>query len=213
MEETVRESSYEVNLESFQGPLDLLLYLIKRDEVDIYDIPIAKITGQYLDYLNLMEELNLELAAEFLLMAATLIQIKLRMLLPADREGTEEGEDEDPRSNLVQQLLEYQKYKKASVYLRRKEEEGNMIYFRHARAAEEFQVDGEILVEVLPPFGTSSTRIRKLWSRSLKGFLLRFRASNLRWKIRFRVSRPCCFIRKSFAWPHYSIRFDRKWKR
>jgi segregation and condensation protein A len=147
MEETVHDTAYEIKLESFQGPLDLLLFLIKRDEIDIYDIPIAKITEQYLEYLNLMEELNLEMAAEFLLMAASLIQIKLRMLLPADREGEEEAGDDDPRAGLVQQLLEYQKYKKASIYLRQREEEGSAIYFRRPGASEAFQVDGDILVE------------------------------------------------------------------
>jgi len=146
MEETFNEASYEVKLEAFQGPLDLLLFLIKRDEVDIYDIPITRITEQYLSYLHLMKELNLEVAGEFLVMAATLIQIKLRMLLPVEKE--EEGEaPEDPRADLVKQLLDYQRFKKVSAYFRQKEEEGSAIWFRPEGVVEHFQKDGEILVE------------------------------------------------------------------
>jgi segregation and condensation protein A len=103
---------YQVKLERFEGPLDLLLYLIKKQEVNIYDIPIAKITRQYLEYIRMLEFLNLELAGEFLVMAATLMRIKARMLLPARED--EEDEIEDPRQQLVQQLLEYQRFKEAA---------------------------------------------------------------------------------------------------
>jgi segregation and condensation protein A len=106
---------YQVKLERFEGPLDLLLYLIQKQEIDIYDIPIAKITKQYLEYIRMLEFLNLELAGEFLVMAATLMRIKARMLLPA-RE-TEEEEIEDPRRQLVQQLLEYRRFKEAAGQL------------------------------------------------------------------------------------------------
>lgn len=110
--------SYKVKLEIFEGPLDLLLHLIKQNEVDIYDIPIAKITEQYLEYMDVMKTLNLEVAGEFLLMAATLIHIKSKMLLPFSEEETEEEEEGgDPRQELVRRLLEYQKYKEASVQL------------------------------------------------------------------------------------------------
>jgi segregation and condensation protein A len=100
---------YKVKLEMFEGPLDLLLFLIKKEEVSIYDIPIARITEQYLDYLREMQELDISLAGEFLLMAATLIHIKSQMLLPRDPDAPQE-EIEDPRADLVQQLLEHQKF-------------------------------------------------------------------------------------------------------
>ena len=109
-------STYKVKLEVFEGPLDLLLFLIKKEEVSIYDIPIARITGQYLDYLRVMQELDIAVAGEFLVMAATLIQIKSQLLLPRDPSLTEE-ELEDPRKELVYQLLEHQKYKAAANML------------------------------------------------------------------------------------------------
>jgi segregation and condensation protein A len=112
----VTRDSYTVKLEVFEGPLDLLLHLIKREQVDIYDIPIATITDQYLNYLSMMRSLNLDVAGEFLLMASTLLQIKSKMLLPSPPE--EEGEEEgDPRAELVNRLLEYQKYREAAVQL------------------------------------------------------------------------------------------------
>jgi segregation and condensation protein A len=104
---------YKVRLPDFEGPLDLLLYLIRKEEVSIYDIPIARITAQYLDYLTAMRELDIAVAGEFLVMAATLIHIKSQMLLPRDP-NTPEEELEDPRAELVQQLLEHQKFKGAA---------------------------------------------------------------------------------------------------
>ncbi len=100
---------YKVKLNTFEGPLDLLLFFIKRDELDIYDIPISKITKEFMDYLHLIEQLDLEIAGDFLLMAATLMQIKVRMLLP--KEVDEKGEEIDPRADLVKALLEYKRYK------------------------------------------------------------------------------------------------------
>jgi segregation and condensation protein A len=111
------ESALNVKLEVFEGPLDLLLHLIKKNEIDIYDIPIAVITGQYLEYLEMMKDLNLDIAGEFLLMAATLLHIKSKMLLPpTEEEEGGEGEEgqEDPRAELVRRLLEYQKFKEAA---------------------------------------------------------------------------------------------------
>src|SRR5690349_9111265 len=104
---------YKVKLPDFEGPLDLLLYLIRKEEVSIYDIPIARITAQYLDYLTAMRDLDIAVAGEFLVMAATLIHIKSQMLLPRDP-NTPEEELEDPRMELVQQLLEHQKFKGAA---------------------------------------------------------------------------------------------------
>lgn len=108
--------SYRVRLESFEGPLDLLLFFIRRDEIDIMDIPIARITAEYLSYLADAQTLNLVLAGEFVVMAATLMRIKARMLLPAPVEGEEMVED--PRTVLVQRLLDYQRYKEAAEALR-----------------------------------------------------------------------------------------------
>src|SRR3989338_393640 len=109
--------TYKVKLEVFEGPLDLLLYLIKKEEIDIYDIPIAKITDQYLEYLELMKLLDLNIAGEFLVMAATLMHIKSKMLLPPDQLEGAEQEEEDPRTELVRRLLEYKKFKEAAEEL------------------------------------------------------------------------------------------------
>lgn len=112
------ESPYNIKLEAFEGPLDLLLHLIKKNELDIYDIPISTISRQYLEYIKLMKELNLEIAGEFLVMAATLIQIKSKLLLPpTEDEETAEEEAEDPRAELIRRLLEYQKFKDAAALL------------------------------------------------------------------------------------------------
>jgi len=111
---------YPVRLEHFEGPLDLLLHLIKRHEVSIYDIPITTITKQYLEYIDLMQELNLDVAGEFLVMAATLIHIKSRMLLPRV-DPTQEDPEEDPREALVRRLLEHQKFKAAAELLHERE--------------------------------------------------------------------------------------------
>jgi segregation and condensation protein A len=108
--------AYRVKLEIFEGPLDLLLYLIRKDEVSIYDIPIARITDQYLEYLGAMQELDIGVAGEFLLMAATLIHIKSQMLLPRDPDAPD-SEIEDPREELVKQLIEHQKLKAAANVL------------------------------------------------------------------------------------------------
>ena len=113
---------YPIKLENFEGPLDLLLHLIRKHEVDIYDIPIVPITRQYLNYLDLMKELDLDSAGEFLVMAATLIHIKARMLVPRlEHETEEEAEAEDPRDALVRRLIEHQKYKAAAELLHERE--------------------------------------------------------------------------------------------
>jgi len=112
--------AYPVKLEMFEGPLDLLIHLIKKHEVDIYDIPIVLVTRQYLTYLELMQELNLDMAGEFLVMAATLIHIKSRMLLPRP-DPSQEDPEEDPRDALVRRLLEHQKYKAAAELLHERE--------------------------------------------------------------------------------------------
>ncbi len=138
--------SYEVNLDIFEGPLDLLLYLIKKEEINIYDIPIAYITEQYLDYIEAMRWLDVNLAGDYLVMAATLMQIKSRMLLP--RPQIEDGEDiEDPRKQLVEQLLEYQRVKEAASLLREKEGlRQDMFSRRSIPEIDEVFEDGEIIL-------------------------------------------------------------------
>lgn len=116
------QTDYKVKLEVFEGPLDLLLYLIKRDEVDIYDISIERITSQYLEYLETFRMLDLEIAGEFVVMAANLIYIKSRNLLPVHQQPPdEETEDEDPRWDLIRQLIEYKKFKDAAFQLHHRE--------------------------------------------------------------------------------------------
>jgi segregation and condensation protein A len=125
------ETEYKVRLEIFEGPLDLLLYLIKRDEIDIYDISLERITGQYLEYLQAFKELNIEVAGEFVVMAANLIYLKSRSLLPADQQPPEEEVDEDdPRWDLIRQLIEYKKFKEAAGQLQARELEQQRIFAR-----------------------------------------------------------------------------------
>jgi segregation and condensation protein A len=125
------ESDYKVKLEIFEGPLDLLLYLIKRDEIDIYEISIERITRQYLEYLQAFKELNIDLAGEFVAMAANLIYLKSRSLLPVDQQPPEEdAEEDDPRWELIRQLIEYKKFKEVAAQLHLRELEQECIFAR-----------------------------------------------------------------------------------
>ncbi|MDO8586463.1 MAG: segregation/condensation protein A [Armatimonadota bacterium] len=124
---------YQIKLPIFEGPLDLLLHLIRESRIDIYDIPIASVTDQYLQYLDVMEALDLEIAGDFIVMAATLIEIKSKMLLPpsqSDEQDEEEGVD--PRAELIERLVEYQKYKEAAAIFREWEEERQKLFGRGA---------------------------------------------------------------------------------
>ncbi len=129
--------STRVQLELFEGPLDLLLHLIKKNEISITDIPIATITEQYLATLELMQDLSLDVAGEFLVMAATLIHIKSRMLLPASEDAEEEEEGGDPRAELVRRLLEYQRFKDAAAQLEQREILTRDVFTRSGRPVEE----------------------------------------------------------------------------
>ena len=117
-----------VKLQVFEGPLDLLLHLLEKNKVNIYDIPIVEITSQYMDYIKAMDKEDLNIMSEFLVMAATLLDIKCRMLLP--KEVNEEGEEEDPRQELVEQLLEYKMYKYMSYELRDRQVEGEQVMYK-----------------------------------------------------------------------------------
>lgn len=120
--------SLEVKLQVFEGPLDLLLYLIEKNKVDIYDIPIVDITEQYLDYIRQMHREDMNVMSEFLVMAATLVDIKCRMLLP--KEVNEDGEEEDPRAELVEKLLEYKMYKYMSYELKDRQLDAEKVWFK-----------------------------------------------------------------------------------
>jgi len=130
---------YRVKLTDFEGPLDLLLFFIKRDELDIYNIPISRITKEFFEYLHLMATLDLEVAGEFIVMAATLMQIKVRMLLPRDETAVDE---EDPRAELVRRLVEYKRYKEMAGELGGMEEEQRRVYYRKF-----FQADTRVMSE------------------------------------------------------------------
>ncbi|MCX6121558.1 MAG: segregation/condensation protein A [Ignavibacteriales bacterium] len=131
---------YTIKLNDFEGPLDLLLFFIKRDELDIYDIPIASITKEFLDYMHFLQQFDLEIAGEFLVMAAELMQIKVKMLLPP-----EQGEEEelDPRANLVQRLVEYKRFKEMSLQMKNREEEQMKVNYRGYHSADEHVVEEE----------------------------------------------------------------------
>ena len=180
------------NLETFKGPLDILLVLIKKNKVNIYDIPISEILDQYLQVMAEMKELDLEVSSEFLVLAATLLQIKSRMLLPKDDEDEEE---EDPREELVKRLLEYKQFKEKADFLRERENEGYKMFFKLPEVIEASPVvydytnlDGEALLKAykttfsnmerkLPPPKKSFSgivghekvsvreRVRKIWKR------------------------------------------------
>jgi segregation and condensation protein A len=158
--------AYTVRLDQFTGPLDLLIHLIRKNEVNIYDIPIALITGQYLEYLRLIEELNLDVAGEFIVMAATLIHIKSRMLLPRP-DPSQEDADDDPRAVLVNRLLEYQKFKAAASLLHEREEWRSAQWQRPDQrvadiAGEEYEAEVEVdLFSLMAAFKAVLDRARQ----------------------------------------------------
>jgi segregation and condensation protein A len=131
---------YTIKLNDFEGPLDLLLFFIKRDELNIYNIPISRITKEFMAFLNYMEELDLEIAGEFIVMAAELMQIKVKMLLPPEP-GTEE--EEDPRANLVRRLVEYKRFKEAAATMSIMEDEQAKIYYRGYRESDPKEIPEE----------------------------------------------------------------------
>jgi segregation and condensation protein A len=145
---------YQVRLDVFEGPLDLLLHLIRTQEIDIYDIPIARVTEQYLAYLDLMRELNISLAGEFLLMAATLIHIKSRMLLPPDPTATPDTLAEDPRRELVERLLEHEQFRRAADLLHDRQIVEDSIWVRGEREfeAEEVEAVSATLFDLVAAF-------------------------------------------------------------
>lgn len=148
--------AYQVQLENFEGPLDLLLFLLQEHEIDIYDIPVALITHQYLEYLELMKLLDLEMGGDYILMAATLIRIKSKMLLPR-RLAEEATEEIDPREELVQRLLEYRRYKEAANVLGNQEDQQVDIFYRPASE------NWEDITDDMEPLDIGLTNNLNLW--------------------------------------------------
>ena len=143
------EAENRVSLEIFEGPLDLLLYLIKKDEVDIYEVSIERITDQYLEYIDTFKILNIELASEFIVMAANLMYIKSRTLLPRNEQAPEEDiDEEDPRWELIRQLVEYKKFKDAANYLEKREVENQKFYSAEQQFCDDLEEEGEPIVNV-----------------------------------------------------------------
>jgi len=132
---------YRIKLNEFEGPLDLLLFFIQRDELDIHNIPISKITNEFCEYVHYMQVLDLEVASEFILMAATLIQIKAKMMMMGEMDEIEE--EEDPRYELVKRLLEYKRYKDASVDVANLEEEQRKVFYRNDFNAD-YKIDDSV---------------------------------------------------------------------
>jgi segregation and condensation protein A len=154
-------TSYHIKLDRFEGPLDLLLHLIKKEEIDIYDIPIAHITQQYLSYIEMMQMLDLDVAGEFLVMAATLMRIKARMLLPAS--PVEEEEEEDPRQELVRRLLEYKRFKEVAESLRGREDDRRLVFERGFSELvpenEDVELEETTLFDLLDAFRQALARV------------------------------------------------------
>jgi len=160
------EEDYKVQLDVFEGPLDLLLYLIKKDELDIHDIPIERITKQYMQYLDLMRMLDLNFAGEFLVMAATLMMLKSRMLLPEEEREELEDEEEDPRWDLVRQLVEYKKFKDAAQHLQELELRQENIFSRDGEGVnlgpdEEASLHDVSIFDLITAFNKALSRVKK----------------------------------------------------
>ncbi len=159
------DNDYKVRLDIFEGPLDLLLYLIKKDEIDIYDISIERITGQYLEYVEAFKILDLDVAGDFVVMAATLIYIKSRSLLPKDQQPPEDtAEEDDPRWELVRQLIEYKKFKDAAAHLQQRELDREGLFSRVAEKPEsvaERPLAEVSIFDLINAFNTAVKRLNK----------------------------------------------------
>jgi segregation and condensation protein A len=161
---TVRPPSYQVRLPAFEGPLDLLLHLIRINEMDIFDIPIVEVTNQYREYLELMRQLDLAVIGEFLFMAATLMHIKSKMLLPRDAES--DGEPlEDPRAELTRQLVEYQRIKQGAENLQALESVRGLVWNRGERTFEEFEGEELLVVDLYALLGAMRKVLDRLAAR------------------------------------------------
>jgi segregation and condensation protein A len=166
-----KDDTYSIKLPQFEGPFDLLLFFIERDELDIYDIPIFKLTSDFLSYMHNMERLNLELAGEFILVAATLMRIKAKLLLPRKEINPETGQEIDPREELVNRLIEYKKYKEATEILRVMEDDRQSIAKRGNISGEmseiaslfetEYEMESLTMFRLLKAFQTVVSRVER----------------------------------------------------
>jgi segregation and condensation protein A len=190
--------AYTVRLDQFTGPLDLLIHLIKKNELNVYDIPIALITAQYLDYLEILEELNLDIAGEFIVMAATLIHIKSRMLLPRP-DASQEDPEEDPRALLVNRLLEYQKFKAAANLLHEREELRSAQWQRPDQrvaeiAGDEYETEVEVdLFSLMAAFKTVLDRAKQRPKMAIPGAQVSIEARIERLLARLSETEACGF--------------------
>ncbi|MBE5841612.1 condensin subunit ScpA [Butyrivibrio sp. INlla18] len=158
--------SLEIKLQVFEGPLDLLMHLIDKNQIDIYDIPIVTITEQYMEYINAMQKEDMEVTSEFLVMAATLIDIKCKMLLP--KEVNEDGEEEDPRAELVEKLLEYKMYKYMAYELKDRQMDADMQWFREKNIPKEVK-DYEVPIDFSEMLGDATlTKLNEIFQELLK---------------------------------------------
>ena len=157
-------ADYQVRLPAFEGPLDLLLHLIRVNEMDVFNIPILEITRQYQEYLDLMQRLDLEVAGEFLVMAATLMHIKSKMLLPRDPEAPGE-ESEDPRAELTRQLVEYQRVKLAAENLQALDSVRGLVWTRGERAFEEFEGEELLVLDLFTVLGAMKKVLDRMAAR------------------------------------------------
>ncbi|MDL4840750.1 segregation/condensation protein A [Aquibacillus rhizosphaerae] len=165
--------TYQVKIDAFEGPLDLLLHLINQYEIDIYDIPVSQITEQYMVYIHTMQQLELNVASEYLVMAATLLAIKSQLLLPNQELETEdEMFEEDPREDLMRRLIEYRKYKEVANELKEKELDSNKIFTRPPKAFEELTTDKSVVrgdISIYDMIAAMSKVFdRKKWNRPLE---------------------------------------------
>lgn len=172
---------YEVKLSTFEGPLDLLLHLINELEIDIYDIPVSEITDQYMAYIKEMQEIELDIASEYLVMAATLLQMKSAMLLPKQEIEYEDEYEEDPREQLIQRLIEYERFKQAAEKLKEKELDENQLYTRPPIIFEELMEQSEPLQGEVPVYemihALKNVLQRKKWNEPLETTVTRMEIS------------------------------------
>jgi segregation and condensation protein A len=169
------ETNYKVDIEEFEGPLDLLLHLIKINEIDVYDIPISAIVKQYIEYIEMMENFNIEIAGDFIVMAATLMRIKARMLVPNPNSDEDDDFMEDPRAELVERLLEYKKFKELSYHLGEKLKKSCDIFSRNFVVAEQsdkrgiVNIVGTDLFNLLSSYKTILTKLDRRLPEEIEG--------------------------------------------
>ncbi|WP_077621678.1 segregation/condensation protein A [Sediminibacillus massiliensis] len=202
--------AYEVKTEAFEGPLDLLLHLINQYEIDIYDIPVAQITEQYMNYIHTMQQLELNIASEYLVMAATLLAIKSQLLLPNQVvEAEEEEYEEDPRDELMHRLIEYRKYKQAADELKERELEANQIYTRPPKVLEESNskspvVPGDVSIYDMIA-AMNKVMERKKWNQPMETKIQRTEIP-----IKVRMEEILTAVRKSESGIHFDQLFPQR---